>query len=149
MAHVRNHESAILNAEVAMRKVGQHCHNLILISKSSDKRADRSTSSKIMEQLELILDPMRTARDVNLLQRNVAALLPSHRLALDASPFGRRCCPAVLLSLAEDVPVIVVVIIQQVLCLVNCGKSPFTLSVNMPTNYPRGRTMQSHLLQSC
>ena len=50
MAHVCNHECAVLNAKVGMGEIGQHSNHLVLVSESSDQRADRPASSEIVKQ---------------------------------------------------------------------------------------------------
>jgi len=67
MAHVCNHECAVLNAKVCVREVGQHCNYLVLVSEGRDKRTDRSASSEIVQQFELVLNSQRATCDIDLL----------------------------------------------------------------------------------
>jgi hypothetical protein len=122
MAHVRNHEGAVLDAKVGMWKEGQHSNDLVLVSKCCDERAHRFTPSQVMEQLEFVLNPNRAACNIYLLQRHEARLLPPHRFALNAPPFGGRAGPGVVLGLIKNIPVVPVVVIQQVFCLVYRGE---------------------------
>ena len=48
VSHICNHECSILDPKVGMGKEGQDCYDLIVVSESSDERAYRSASSKVM-----------------------------------------------------------------------------------------------------
>lgn len=50
MAHICNHECAVLDTKVGMGEVGQHSNHLILVSESSDQRANRPASSKVVQE---------------------------------------------------------------------------------------------------
>jgi hypothetical protein len=80
MSHIGDHECAILNAKVGMGKERQDSHNLVLVPESCDQRAHGPAPPKVMEQLQLVLDPQRTAGNVDLLQCNISRF----------SPFGDR-----------------------------------------------------------
>lgn len=49
MAHISNHERAVLDAKVGVRKEGQNCDHLVLMPESRDQRAYILASSKIMQ----------------------------------------------------------------------------------------------------
>lgn len=67
MAHVCNHECAVLDTEICMWEVGQHGNHLILVSEGRDERANRPATSKIMQEFELVLDSQRATCDVDFL----------------------------------------------------------------------------------
>lgn len=90
MAHVCNHEGAVLNAKVGMGEIGQYSYHLILVSESSDQRADRPASSEIVQQFQLVLDPQRATRDIYLLQRNEFCFFPPCWLVFHSPSFGWR-----------------------------------------------------------
>ena len=74
MTNIGYGEIVILVAEIGMTKEGQDCHDLVLMSEGRDERTHGSASTKVMKQLQLILDPKRAAGHVYLLQRNVSRL---------------------------------------------------------------------------
>lgn len=90
MAHICNHECAILNAKVGMGEIGQHSDHLVLISEGSDQWADRPASSEIVQQFQFILNSQRATGDIDLLQCDKFRFLPSGLLAFKPPSFGWR-----------------------------------------------------------
>jgi hypothetical protein len=76
VSHIGDHERAVLNAKVGMRKERQDSHNLVLVPEGSDQRTHGPAAPKVMEQLQFILNPQRTAGNVDLLQCNVSRFSP-------------------------------------------------------------------------
>lgn len=127
MAHVCHHKRAILNAKVGMRKVGQHSYNLVLVAEGCDQGTHGFAPSKIMEKLQFVLDANWAAGNIDLLQRHIARRFASSGASIYPAALGRRIVPFLLfvvLCLAEDIPVVLVMVVQQILCLVDSGERP-------------------------
>lgn len=109
-----------------MREKRQYCHNLIQVPESRNERTHGFATTKIMEQLQLILDPKRTAGHVNLLQCHISRwplvwITPG--TFIHAASFRwqlpiRRNIKVLL----EHIPIVDIAMIEEILGLVYRGK---------------------------
>ena len=111
-----------------MSEVGQYSHNLILMSKCSNKWAHRIAAPKFMQKFELILDPCGTAGDVYLFNGNVSRLF-SFSLS-QGTRFRHAPQPSCgnwklprCGGLCGNIPVILVMIVVHVFCFIYSGES--------------------------
>lgn len=134
--HVRHGEVAEVLAEVDVAEVRQHRDHLVLVPEGGDERADGVAAAQVVEQLELVLDPVRRRGDVDLLDRHV---LRASSRGERTGGRGRGVARSPLLEgrggpfrhvARLEVPVVVVGVVVEVLRLVHRREGAFADAVD-------------------
>lgn len=107
-----------------MPVIGQYRYNLILIAKGRDEGANGFAQFQVIEQLQFILYPHRTARNIYPLDGNIPRplLLLSWLTLFDGWRHPMRCMWRV------DVPVVDVVVVVQIFGFIDSRKGTLCIS---------------------
>lgn len=74
VAHVRDKEFAVVEAEVEVAEVGEHGDDLVEVTEGGEEGADVGGGAERVEDLEFVLDAVRRGCDVDLLEGDVLGL---------------------------------------------------------------------------
>ena len=128
MPHILHHKRAVLLPEISMGVVWNDSHDLVLMSKRCDQRADVLGVPQLIQEFQFILDSRRTTGHVNLFQRHVflspgslrfIRVVSSVRISRRARTMSSSAAAILLL-----IPFVNILVVLQVFRFVDGGKGP-------------------------